>query len=243
MKQSTRRSRPRSAPQPTYWDAAREPLYCLVFLTPLIAAYEFGAWMLRVAQWPEQQLVAVRVVRDLLAMFNVTGVFLPGVALLATLLIWHMLSRASWQLRVWALPLMLLESVVLTAPLLALGALALQAGGAQTLGLPEQMVIALGAGIYEELVFRLLLISLLLMLLSDLARAPDVIARSVAISLGALIFALCHYQPIGSDLFAWGTFCMRALAGAYLSILFVYRGLGICAAVHALYNLMIVLMR
>jgi hypothetical protein len=53
----------------------------------------------------------------------------------------------------------------------------------------------------------------------------------------ATLFAWCHYQPVGLDVFAWSTFLVRLAAGAYLTLVFIWRGLGIAVGCHAAFNL------
>jgi hypothetical protein len=143
---------------------------------------------------------------------------------------------------------MLLESVVyaallgtvtasLTSLLLAgvpLATVIAQAGGAP-LGLGTQLVVSLGAGIYEELVFRVLLVSGITAGLATLGwRRPA--ALTAAIVLSALIFSGFHYVgPLG-DAFTLPSFTFRAIAGLLLSALYAGRGFGIAAWTHALYD-------
>jgi hypothetical protein len=235
----TRRPRPG---RPSYWDAAREPLYSLVFLLPFVATYEFAALLMRVSIGSERQLVAVGVLRGVLTTFGAGDLWLPGLALLLTLLFWHLLSNGSWQIRAWAPLAMLAESLVLMPPLLAIGWLHLTAGDVARAQLPEQMVLALGAGIYEELIFRLGLTSLMLFLLIDVGRAAWWPGAMVAVVTSAALFALCHVRPVGVEDFEWLVFSRRALAGAYLSLIFLTRGLGIAVGCHSAYNLALLLL-
>ncbi len=226
-------------PDPPYWQATRGPLYCLVFLFPLVAIYELGALLLRPEAWPEQRLVAPSLIQHLVAWFGTDAVWVPGVALVLTLLIWQFWSRAPWRVRWWAFPLMVVESLVLTVPLFVLGELLQQTtGGPAFESLRVQMVLALGAGVYEELVFRLYLISGLMGLLTAACRVPKRAATVSAVVLAALIFAACHFNPIGSEVFTWPLFLMLTAAGGYLSIIFVLRGLGVATGCHAAFNLL-----
>jgi membrane protease YdiL (CAAX protease family) len=239
--------RPRSPsrrPQPVrtvwgrYWEATQQPLYCLLLLFPLVGAYEFGALIVRPAAWPERQLVAYSLIQALLDWFGAGGVWLPGVLLLLTLLIWHILSRNSWQIIGWVLPVMVVESLLLTVPLFVLNRVML-AAGAPAAEWRSQVVLALGAGVYEELVFRLYLITGLMLLAVDVCRIPKRIAGVGVIAVAALVFASCHFPPLGSTAFAWQAFAMLTTAGAYLSIVFIHRGLGVATGCHAAYNLIL----
>lgn len=231
----------RAAPPSAYQDAVREPLYCLLFLLPIVLAYEFGALMLRPVALPDQQLIAQKLILYAFAWFGPSAVWMPGVAILLTLLAWHVLSGRSWHVRGWALPLMAVESVVLAAPLFVINDLLVQTlDGVISNELKRGVVLGLGAAIYEELVFRLGLISLLLLVFVDALRIPRKFAAAAAAVIAAVLFSACHMQPIGGEPFDTGVFVMRSVAGAYLSLLFLFRGLGVATGAHATYNTVLI---
>jgi hypothetical protein len=226
-----------------YAEDVQRPLYCLLFLFPLVAAYEFGALLLRPVGYPGRQLVAHSLIQDLLGWFGASGALLPALALLLTLLVWHMLSGQSWRVRGWVLPLMACESILLIGPLIVIGQLLQAAGGpAANVGeVRQQMVLALGAGVYEELVFRLYLIAGLLWLFENGLRVANAAAQCTAVALSAAIFAACHFRPVGIEQFHLAHFLQLMAAGAYLGAVFLFRGLGITAGCHAAFNLALVL--
>jgi hypothetical protein len=242
------KSRPSEHQPDSMWRAyvedVQRPLYCLLFLFPLVATYEFGALLLRPVSYPGRQLVAHSLIQDLLGWFGATGTMLPAVVLLATLLVWHMLTKESWRVRGWVLPLMACESVILIVPLFVLGQL-LQASGSAASNFADvrqQMVLALGAGVYEELVFRLYLMSAVLWLFENGLRIRNgAAAQCTAVVLSAGIFAASHFQPIGIESFHLAHFVQLTAAGAYLAVVFLLRGLGITAGCHAAFNLALVL--
>lgn len=199
--------------------------------------------MLRPFESPERQLVAQSLIQDVLAWFGPVGPWVPGVALLLTLVIWQFMTRAPWTLRGSVPPLMLAESVLTALPLFVVhgvfAGLLLQAGDTDAPDVRSRLVIALGAAVYEELVFRLALVSLLTWVLIDLCRLPRVPALAVATIAAGVLFALAHVQPLGAEPFAWPAFLLRTVSGCYLSMLFLARGLGICTGAHATYNLVV----
>lgn len=227
-----------------YWLETQRPLYSLLFLFPLVAIYEFGTLILRPVAGGETQLVAHSLIQRLLGWFGASGSWLPAVVLVLSLLAWQMVGAYPWRIRGWVLPLMAVESVILTAPLLVLGQLAMAAGpttaGTRQL---EQMVLFLGAGVYEELVFRLYLISGLTAVFVNVLRAPRRAGRGLVVLLSAALFAACHFEPIGSEPLVWSHFAARALAGCYLGLIFVRRGLGITAGCHAAFNVILLVLR
>lgn len=234
-----------------YLDSTRQPLHCLVFLVILLAAYEFGALMLRPGFAATPSLVAANLIESFLAWVGPAGSWAPALVLVLTLVAWHVLSRRPAVVHAWVIPLMAAESALLTLPLFVLGGLF--AGGtlqADSLVDPAaanarnaQLVLVIGAGIYEEFVFRLVLISLLLALLVDLGRMRESAATIIAAVLSSLVFAACHYHPIGSDAFDVRSFLMRTLAGGYLAAVYVSRGVGVSAGTHVAYNVISLLLR
>lgn len=230
-----------------YREVTREPLYCLVFLFPLVAAYELGAVFLRPQAWPEQRLVAQRLIQQLVAWFGTDAVWAPGAALLLTLLAWQVWSRKPWRLRGGVPLLMVAESLLLAAPLFVLARLLPQGTGPGGVGIAPEglrvyLVLALGAAVYEELVFRFYLISGLRRLLTDVCHVPKGAARITAMALAAVAFGACHLKPIGAETFAWPLFLMLTAAGAYLAFVFVFRGLGVATGCHAAFNLISLLL-
>ncbi|HEX2249356.1 MAG TPA: CPBP family glutamic-type intramembrane protease, partial [Gemmatimonadales bacterium] len=104
------------------------------------------------------------------------------------------------------------------------------------LSFPAQLMISLGAGIYEELLFRVLLVSGLALLAVRIFRWSSTAANAFAVLLGALIFSAFHYVGAYGDPFALSSFTFRAVAGLLFSALYVFRGFGITAWTHALYD-------
>lgn len=219
-----------------YYEATRQPLYCLLLLFPLVAIYEFGTLMLRPVTLPGQQLVAQSAIQRLLGWFGASGSWLPAAVLLATLLGLHIASRRNWHIKLWVLPTMVLESVVLTLPLFVVVKLFLVAGGGGS-DIRARIILAIGAGIYEELVFRMFAIGAIVYLLDVGLKARQHVSLSVAIGISALLFAACHFSPVGSNAPSWPQAIALCVAGVYLGLVYVGRGLGVAAGCHAAFNL------
>lgn len=98
-----------------------------------------------------------------------------------------------------------------------------------------QVLLALAAGVYEEMLFRLFLLGSLLLLFRTLLPAKVGIQVILAATISALLFALFHYQS--ADYVYWNSFVFRMVAGLILGFLYVYRGLGAAVYTHALYDL------
>jgi len=109
-------------------------------------------------------------------------------------------------------------------------------------GLLADIITGVGAGIYEELVFRLILICVLMLVFQDVFKISrrDSIVLSVVIS--AALFSAHHHiffldgQLNGSRPFEWTEFIFRTIAGVYFAVLFAVRGFGITAGTHIFYD-------
>lgn len=218
-----------------YLAAARQPIHMLVMLSPLMVAVEIGGNFAQVPGNPYRSHVARGLIETLLSVTGAAGTLLAPAALLAALLslTWR---SGRWRVRPAVPALMLVEAAVTAIPLMVLarvlGPLAV-AGGLPVARLCD----GIGAGLYEELVFRLFLISALLLVAETwLSRARAGTVRGVAVLLAGVAFSWVHFQPIGGEVFDWALFLSRSIAGSYLGFIFVHRGFGIAAGSHAAYN-------
>ena len=105
----------------------------------------------------------------------------------------------------------------------------------------SRFTLSLGAGLYEELLFRVVIVALLangFRLLFGISRVAAGFAGAFA---GALLFSAFHYiGPLGEPL-QLESFVFRALAGLAFSGLYLTRGFGITAWTHALYDVAVLL--
>jgi len=103
------------------------------------------------------------------------------------------------------------------------------------------IILSIGAGVYEEIVFRLLLLSVLYFIFTSLLKIYKPISAAISIFLGALIFTSMHYVGTLSDSFTYTNFTFRFLSGLALSVVFMLRGLGIVVYTHAIYDVLSVI--
>ncbi|HTL04404.1 MAG TPA: CPBP family glutamic-type intramembrane protease [Gemmatimonadales bacterium] len=236
---------------PSYWRATRAPRHSLLFALPLLVLYELLAFLLSRSQLSEVRNGADVLLKSVfVALGGRYGLTAFSVALLLTgaALVWRD-RRRNGPVRPRLFLGMLAESLLYAAllggvastltTLLLHGRLAIGGGAAPALaglGLPTQLMISLGAGIYEELLFRVLLVSGLAALGRLVFHWRPLTAGCFAAVLGALVFSLFHYVgPLGDE-FTLGSFTFRAIAGLLFSGLYLLRGFGITAWSHALYD-------
>ena len=171
----------------------------------------------------------------------------------AILIIWHHRIRDHWKFRGWVLTGMILESVglgtILFCAASACNQLAGQMNGSSTwLNLSSLLlqsewwsatIASIGSGIYEELIFRLLLLLPAIELLRRLG-LPHVVSLVSGIFLVSLLFTGLHYDainPAGAPLEP-GSFIFRFTASIVFCFLFLFRGFGIAVGTHVAYDIL-----
>ena len=240
----------------SYWAKSRAPRHSLTFALPLLLLYEALAFLLS-----GDAIAGVRNGADVLlksvftALGGRHGLLIFGLVLFgigAFLVIRDRRRSGPIEGRIFLGMMveslayaLLLGGVASTLTSLLLGRLsvALAAGGLTQFDFPTQIMISLGAGLYEELVFRVILVSGIAALGSGLlglsTRASGVLATVV----GALIFSAFHYIGPYGDPFQLDSFTFRAIAGLIFSALYLLRGFGIAAWSHALYDVVLSIVR
>lgn len=113
--------------------------------------------------------------------------------------------------------------------------------------LMASIVTGIGAGIYEELIFRLILICVLMVIFQDIIRMGHTNAIVLSVMISAALFSAHHHidfltgRPNVTDPFDITEFAFRTIAGIYFAILYAIRGFGITVGTHAFYNIIAVI--
>jgi membrane protease YdiL (CAAX protease family) len=105
--------------------------------------------------------------------------------------------------------------------------------------LPLKLALSIGAGLYEELVFRVLLVGGLFLLIGKLVPGRPAAYLAAAL-IGAFIFSYVHYIGPYGDPFALPSFTFRFLFGLALNAVFLVRGFAVAAWTHAIYDVLVV---
>jgi hypothetical protein len=106
--------------------------------------------------------------------------------------------------------------------------------------LVTELTLSLGAGIYEELLFRVVLVGGLFWLFRRLTHDQRRLSYVLAALVGAFVFSAVHYIGAYADPLRLGSFTFRFLLGLVLNALYLLRGFGIAAWTHALYDVLVV---
>jgi hypothetical protein len=238
----------------SYWTTSRAPRYSVTFALPLLILYEALAATLSRFAGEQMRNGADVMLRSLfVAVAGRRGPLLFVLCVIAVS-IWLIARdlRRGGKLEARVFGWMSAESIALalvfglvigtvTAKLLTpFGSLAIGAGQPQ-MGVGARLMLSLGAGLYEELLFRVLLVSGLLLLARRVLAWGPTLANTFAVVVGALIFSAFHYVGAYGDPFRMDSFVFRAIAGVAFSALYVFRGFGITAWTHALYDVLVLL--
>ena len=233
------------APGEGYFEDSALPLTSLLFVLPMIVLYELGTRLYAVdpTTHVEQRIIAFSLMQHFFALFGDGGKYMPPLAVGSILLFWHLARGDSWSVNLTVLLRMPIECGIYALPLIALGfviakylPLAAPDGHWRTL-----IVLSVGAGVYEEMLFRLVAFTLMNFLFIDLLRMEKKRAFFLMVLLSSTGFAAYHYM--GNEVFEWRSFAFRTTAGIYFGLIFMGRGFGITAGSHAVYDIAIVAVR
>ncbi|WP_246196519.1 CPBP family intramembrane glutamic endopeptidase [Aquisphaera giovannonii] len=238
-------------PATSYWSATRRPLPSLILVAPLILMYELGV------VWQGGSGAAVRTgadawMRRLLSSVGMTDQWLPPLALVLILLAWQVCSPRNWRFSPSTLVGMVLESGLLAIALVGISRLidvgftfldqhpplALAVEARPGLSPYAPLIGFLGAGVYEEALFRLILVPVFFHTLKIL-QMPQVLASALAVTGSALLFSLAHHAGTPGEAFTWYAFVFRWTAGVFFAWVFIVRGFGIAVGTHTAYDVLV----
>ncbi|HEY1555149.1 MAG TPA: CPBP family glutamic-type intramembrane protease [Kofleriaceae bacterium] len=216
---------PNRAPPGPYGHGDVAASLALVF--PLLLAYEIGVLFAGRVNGADV------VTRALFAATGGRAGYLVVHALVAlAFLVWIRRSGVRDTLRIEIVAPVVLEAAIYA---LALGSvISLVVHHALGLGAGGDVVGAFGAGVHEELVFRLALVAGLVGLLR--ARRGAV---AIAIAVSAFAFAAAHHVGPGGEPFTAHVFACRVVAGVAFGAIFWFRSLAHAVYAHVLYDLVV----
>lgn len=233
----------------SYWGQTRRPLPCLVFLLPLLGLYELGIFLIGGLNPITVRNGADAWMRTALGELGLQPAYVLPLAIVCVFTIWQLCSRNPWRFDAEVILGMIAESLVLAMVLIVIGRLhdivfqSLELSGiVASVGAAPATVADLlsyvGAGIYEETLFRLLMLPLIYYGFTLIGARP-VLATTAAVALSGLAFSGAHYVGPMAEQFVWFGFIFRWLAGLFFAGVFVLRGFGIVVGAHAAYDILV----
>jgi membrane protease YdiL (CAAX protease family) len=151
-----------------------------------------------------------------------------------------LIESAIYALTMGSLIVFVMTKALGISPHLAGGA---SGGFVASQGLGTRFVMSLGAGVYEEAVFRLGIMAGVAVLLEKVLGLRRWIAVTVALLVSAVLFSAMHHIPPYGDPFTISVFTFRVLAGVFFGLVFWFRGFAVAVYTHALYDIYVLLVR
>lgn len=236
-----------------YFTETLRPIVCLLYVIPFLLIYELGVIFLDnhsirngLDVWLSGALKFIGA-GELLLLPLLTTFFLFAM---------HHFKKDRWQVSPVVLLGMLIESVGLA--LIVLFAAKAQhlflldaangsgqlprlwiAGGSEQPAFAAQFVSFCGAGLYEELVFRLLMLPGVMWLFTKAGLKPW-LAATLAIAITSLLFAGAHYDFLNpaAGPFELPGFMVRVVASVFFCLVFLFRGFGVAVGTHVAYDVL-----
>lgn len=240
-----------------YLNLSRTPGYSLLFVVPLVLLYEFG---ILVATNGNVRISADIWIKKVLGLVGIGDTMVVAILfILAALGALYFERRRGTPIRPSYFGMMFGESLIyafisgyLVSNVVS-GLLRMQwppqLQNGNGISLTEQLVLSLGAGFYEELFFRLILVwglygivwGITWLVARDRIESGKRMRYVVAVIIGALIFSWVHYTGPYGDPFQLDSFTFRFLMGLLLNGILIWRGFGVAAMTHALYDVVVTL--
>ena len=236
-----------SYPGSTYFRQTRGLYYSYIFALPLFLLYEL---FIRLSQVGSEQMVRISVDIWFQTFFRYFGLdaltATIGLALVFGAVIIYRRRDTLPALKMRYFVLLLIESTVyaiifsiLISQFLELILQMDLQNNTSSLSKFQLFSLSLGAGLYEELFFRVFLVSALFYCFNYFFKGRNT-AYVLSAVIAAVAFSSVHYLGEFADTWTLGSFLFRFLFGLTLNVIYVIRGFGSAAWTHAIYDLIVV---
>lgn len=234
-------------PVKSYFDNTNTLLYSFLVSLPLFLLYEL---LIVISQPVGDSIVRISVDVWIKSLFTYLGVNAVSFSLLIVVFIGLFIVYKERErlktIRFSYFPVLILESAVyaivvafISQSLVSLMLNMAASDPISSLSITQQLALSLGAGLYEELFFRVILVTLFILLFTKIL-GKKWAGVTAAVVLSALLFSAVHYVGSMGDAFTLGSFLYRFLFGLILNGIYVWRGFGVAAWTHAIYDIMVI---
>ena len=223
-----------------YFLKSKSLFYSLLVTLPLFILYEIGIFYMFQADVAYVKNGADVLIEEFIKMIGLNGYYAASsifILVLFIVLIGQRKSFKTFDISLKYITIMIFESLIYAAVLMmVLQNIYLIQG--LTTSILNNFILSIGAGLYEELIFRFFLLFILAKSFSFVFKTKELTSLILSIIVSSLLFSSFHY--IGAESFTPLSFSLRFIAGIYLSIIYIYRGFGIVALTHAFYDLFVI---
>ena len=223
-----------------YYLKSKSLFYSLIITFPLFIFYEIGIFYMFQANIPFSKNGADVLIEEFINMLGLNGYYVASSILFIVfflILYFQRKNFKTFKISSKYLSLMIMESF-LYAVLLVLLLQNIYLSQGVNMNNLNNFILSIGAGLYEELIFRFFLLFFLSKSFIFIFKMKEFSSLLLSIIASSVLFSLFHY--IGQESFNSYTFTLRFIAGIYLSSIYINRGFGIVALTHAFYDLFVI---
>ena len=258
---------PPSSPFVAYLEGSRTPLMSLYFILPLLIMYHIGTWFFHTLEkpvangadimlakllnityygsvWLYSQIFPSSNIADSTALWvlKIAGSSFSFFFIIFVLLFKHHLSSHNWKVNKINLLYMYFESLLFSLPPFFLAwivnrIVVLNINFNEFGDWLSGLVLSMGAGVYEEFLFRMIIMSFLFMFISNFFKLKNTSLYISVMLTQAIIFSAFHYLPWSNETFSLPIFTFRIVAGIYFGYIYQERGFAIAAGSHTFYDI------
>ena len=226
-----------------YLRYTKSPIYSFLFTLPLFLIYEIGLFLSMSSDLMYMRNGADALMRQMLSVLGISGLFWIGGLFFLGFIIIYIFQKFSWdeyEIKSRYFISMVFESLLWSFLLfIFMSNMHLLLMIPSSTRVIQNVTLAIGAGIYEEFLFRVIMIFLLKYILGLIFQWGHFLKIIISIVLASGFFSLFHFIGEFGDYFTFNIFMVRFLAGISLGILYCTRGFGITAWTHSLYDLIV----
>lgn len=223
-----------------YYFKSKSLFYSLIITFPLFIFYEIGIFYMFQANIPFSKNGADVLIEEFINMLGLNGYYAASSILFIVfflILYFQRKNFKTFKISSKYLSLMIMESF-LYAVLLVLLLQNIYLSQGVNMNNLNNFILSIGAGLYEELIFRFFLLFFLSKSFIFIFKMKEFSSLLLSIIASSVLFSLFHY--IGQESFNSYSFTLRFIAGIYLSLIYINRGFGIVALTHAFYDLFVI---
>jgi hypothetical protein len=227
-----------------YFRKSKSLINSLIYVLPLLIIYEFGIFLVSSDDLPSIRNGADVLIRTILDNIGITGIYgLGGVFILIFVAVYIINRKKSKDLELNSIHFIsvLFESLIWAFFLYLLLSqsqlLLMKDSNQHTL---QQISLAIGSGLFEEFLFRVLLLGIIIFILNLVIKNKYWYKLSIAVFIVAILFAYFHFIGDYADDTNYVNFMLRFIAGIYLGYLYAIRGFALVSYTHSFYNLLVI---
>ena len=230
----------------SYFPNTKNILVSLVFIFPFILIYEIICFFYFKSENYQIRNSADVIIRDFFNLFGAFSDEIYSIALFAILLLIYFINKSdnkNISINYKYLILMFFEGIIFGFLLLLLlndFSIFRNYNVIYLDNLLLNLYLCIGAGIWEEILFRLILFSFFYKFSKILFNKNEILSLFLSIVFSSFLFSMFHYIGNNADTFHFNTFIIRMVGGFFLSTLYYCRGFGIAVIAHISYDFILV---